>query len=29
MNKRPPINVFSDWALNGKDVGMEKIINLL
>ena len=24
MNKRPPIDVFSDWALNGKDVGMEK-----
>jgi len=24
MNKRPPIDVFSDWALNGKDIGMEK-----
>lgn len=24
MNKRTPIDVFSDWALNGKDLGMEK-----
>jgi len=24
MIKRPPIDVFSDWALNGKDAGMEK-----
>ena len=24
MIRRPPIDVFSDWAINGKDVGMEK-----
>jgi len=24
MNKRSPIDVFSDWAINGKDIGMEK-----
>ena len=24
MIKRTPIDVFSDWALNGKDLGMEK-----
>ena len=24
MRRRPPIDVFSDWAINGKDVGMEK-----
>jgi SAM-dependent methyltransferase len=24
VNKRPPIDVFSDWANNGKDIGMEK-----
>ncbi len=24
MKKRPPVDVFSDWAINGKDMGMEK-----
>ena len=24
MKRKLPVDVFSDWAINGKDVGMEK-----